>query len=62
LADELPQNAANLVIATQVAEIRAQEYITALAVDPLRYLGFQGLSHDVKVRRFGDIFNIKSKM
>ena len=60
LADELQQDAADLVIAAQVAEIRAQKDIAALAFDPLRYQGHQGLSHAVKVRHFRRIFNIKS--
>jgi hypothetical protein len=52
LADELQQDAADLVIAAQVGEIRAQKDIAALAVNPLRYEGFQRLSHAVKVRHF----------
>jgi hypothetical protein len=44
LADELQQDAADLVMAAQVGEIRAQKDIAALAVDPLRYEGFQRLN------------------
>jgi hypothetical protein len=61
VSDELVQGAADLVIAAKVSKIGAQKHVAALAIDALRELVFNGLSHAVKVRHFKGIFNTKSK-